>query len=299
MHLETTAVPPCPGILSTSSPPACHSTALTMNSTAQSLTQRSTVPCFVSHGLATYNSRDIPLSTSDIIMVTNTETLPHYATDFSEHSQQNYSISLIPMSPRSETNSPYPQENAGRLRFQHIQDLKQEIKVEHGETYTALDFPVGNVDRCEYGGQMNMTHTANENVLSPPANNGDGRQSCLDYITPLPGDTACVYGSNGPLTVSPQFSNNQSQMLPPIGSISKHFQVQNEADINVRNLSSSSVSTRRSSAKSANVRAGRRALSASPLADGFVDLTSLIRCSPTSLLGFSSSSCSQVSNLLS
>jgi hypothetical protein len=29
-----------------------------------------------------------------------------------------------------------------------------------------------------------------------------------------------------------------------------------------------------------------------------VDLTSLIRCSPTSLMGFSSSSCSQVSNLV-
>jgi hypothetical protein len=224
-------------------------------------------------------------------MVTSTETLPHYATDFSEHGQQNYSISLIPMSPRSETNSPYPQENAGRLRFQHIQDLKQEIKVEDGEKYTTLDFPVGNVDSYEYGGQMNMTHSANENVLPP--------HSCLDYITPLPGDAACVYGSNGPLTVSPQFSNNQSQMLPPIGSISKHFQVQSEADMNVRNLSSSSVSTRRSSAKSANISAGRRALSSSPLADGVVDLTSLIRCSPTSLLGFSSSSCSQVSNLIS
>jgi hypothetical protein len=297
MHLETTTVPPCPGILSTPSPPACHSAALTTNSSAHSLTQRSAVPCFVNHDLETYHSQDIPLSTSDIIMVT-TEALPHYATDFSEHSQQNYSISLIPMSPRSEPNSPYQQENAGRLRFQHIQDLKQEIKVENSETYTALEFPVGNVDRYEYGGQINTTHSAIENVIPPPANIGGGRHSCLDYITSLTGDAACVYGSNGPLAVTPH-SNNQSQMLPPIGSISKHFPVQSEGDMNARNLSSSSVSTRRSSARSANVSAGRTAMSSSPLADGVVDLTSLIRCSPTSLLGFSSSSCSQVSILVS
>jgi hypothetical protein len=231
-------------------------------------------------------------------MVTSTESLPHYSADFNDHSQHNYSISLIPMSPKSETNSPYPQENAEWLRLQHIQEFKQEIKVEDSENCTIIDFPLCNVGRQEYGEGMNMMRGANENVPPSPANNAGGRQSCLDDITSLPGGTGCVYGSNGPLTVSPQVSNNQSQMLPPIGSISKHFQAQNEADTNVRNLSSSSVSTRRSSAKSANVRGGKRALSASPLGDGVVDLTSLIRCSPTSLLGFSSSSCSQVSDFV-
>lgn len=276
-----------------------------MNSTQYSLPQRSTVPCFVNHDLSTYHSpshsediSDIPLTTSDIIMVTSTETLPQYSTDFSDQSQHNYSISLIPMSVKSETHSPYPQENAEWLRLQHVQELKQEIKVEDGENFTIIDFPLCNVGRHEYGEEVNAIRGANENVPPSPTSNAGGRQLCLDDLTPLPGDTGCVYGSNGPLTLSPQFSNNQSQMLPPIGSISKHFQAQNETDVNVRNLSSSSVSTRRSSAKSANIRGGKRALSASPLGDGVVDLTSLIRCSPTSLLGFSSSSCSQVSNFL-
>lgn len=271
-----------------------------MNSTPYTLPQRSTVPCFVNHDLPTYHSpshsqdiSDIPLSTSDIIMVTSTETLPQYSTDFSDHSQHNYSISLIPMSAKSEPHSLYTQENAEWLRLQHVQELKQEIKVEAGENYTIIDFPLCNVGTHEYGEEVNTMRGANDNVPPSPTNN-----ACLDDVTPLPGDTGFVFGSNGPLTISPQFSNNQSQMLPPIGSISKHFQAQNEADMNVRNLSSSSVSTRRSSAKSANVRGGKRALSASPLGDGVVDLTSLIRCSPTSLLGFSSSSCSQVSNFL-
>jgi hypothetical protein len=231
-------------------------------------------------------------------MVTSTETLPQYSTNVSDHSQHNYSISLIPVSTKSEIHSTYAQENAEWLTLQHVQELKQEIKAENGENHTIIDFPLCNVGRHGYGEEVNTMRGANENVPSSPTNNAGGGQSCLDDVTPHAGDTRCVYGSNGPLIVSPQFSNNQSQMLPPIGSISKHFQVQNEADIYVRNLSSSSVSTRRSSAKSANVRGGKLALSASPLGDGVVDLTSLIRCSPTSLLGFSSSSCSQVSNFL-
>jgi hypothetical protein len=231
-------------------------------------------------------------------MVTSTETLPHFSTDFIDHSQHNYSISLIPTSPKSETHPPYQQENAEWLRLQHVQELKQEIKVEGGENYAIIDFPLSGVGRHECGEEMNVMRGANENVPPSPTNIAGGRQIYLDAITPIPGVTGCAYGSNGPLTTSPQFSNNQSQMLPPIGSISKHFQVQNEADMNVCNLSSSSVSTRRSSAKLANFRGGKRALSASPLGDGVVDLTSLIRCSPTSLLGLSSSSCSQVSNFL-
>jgi hypothetical protein len=231
-------------------------------------------------------------------MVTSTETLPQYSMNFSDHSQHNYSISLIPVSTKSETHLPYPQENAEWLTLQQVQELKQEIKVEDGENHTIIDFPLCNVGRHGFGEEVNTMRGANENVPPSPTNNAGGIQSCLDDVTSLAGDTGCVYGSNGSLTISPQFSNNQSQMLPPIGSISKHFQAQNEADMNVRNLNSSSVSTRRSSAKSANIRGGKRALSASPLGDGVVDLTSLIRCSPTSLLGFSSSSCSQVSNFL-
>jgi hypothetical protein len=231
-------------------------------------------------------------------MVTSTETLPHYSIDFNDHSQHNYSISLIPTSPKSETHPPYPQENSERLRLQHVQELKQEIKVEGGENYTIVDFPPSGVGRHECREEMNIMCGANENVPPSPTSIAGGRQLCLDGITSLPGVTGCAYGSNRPLPTSPQFSNNQSQMLPPIGSISKHFQVQNETDMNVWNLSSSSVSTRRSSAKLPNVRGGKRALSVSPLGDGVVDLTSLIRCSPTSLLGFSSSSCSQVSNFL-
>ncbi|PSN52043.1 hypothetical protein C0J52_04524 [Blattella germanica] len=72
-------------------------------------------------------------------------------------------------------------------------------------------------------------------------------------------------------------------ILPPIASISRNFCIQNDT--------SSSVSTRRSSS---NVRGGKRDLSSSPMGEGAVDITSLIRCSPTSLLGFSSSSCSQI-----
>ncbi|KAJ9578960.1 hypothetical protein L9F63_024933, partial [Diploptera punctata] len=71
-------------------------------------------------------------------------------------------------------------------------------------------------------------------------------------------------------------------MLPPIDSISKNIHAQND--------DSSTISTRRSSG---NVRGGKRNSSSSSLGEGIVDITSLIRCSPTSLLGFSSSSCSQ------
>lgn len=198
------------------------------------------------------------------------------------------------MSPRSETNSPYSNENTGSLRLQQIQGFKHEIKVEDVETYTTLDFPVDSEVGHEYGEELNLTCGANGDVIPPP----DGEQSCFHYIAPVPGNPTCVYGTNEPLSVSSLYSNDQSQMLPPICSISKHFQVQNEANMNARNLSSSSVSTRRSSAKSSNTRGGRRHSSVSPLGDGVVDLTSLIRCSPTSLLGLSSSSCSQVSNLI-
>jgi hypothetical protein len=197
-----------------------------------------------------------------------------------------------------DTHAPYTQVTTERLAFQHGEDLNQEVKLETSENYTMTDLPpLCNTGKDEYVGHSNMLHADNGLTSSISANNIRGRQSCLDDITSLSGDTGCVYDSNGLVSISGQISSEQGLMLPPIGSISaKHFHMQNEADVNLRNLSNSSLSTRISSAKSDNVRGGSRALSASPLADGIVDLTNLIRCSPTSLLAFSSSSCSQVSD---
>jgi hypothetical protein len=296
MHLETTTVAATsPGIFSTPSPPTCHSAPLSINSAPYSLTQQPTVPCFVNHNFQTYHSPEhsqevsnIPFSTSDIIVVTNTETLPNYSTAFHNHNHHNYSISLIPMSPKIEAHSPYPQGNP-----EHMEDIKQEVKLESSEHYALINFP----PICSVGKhESNTLHGNSENVPSLSANNANGRQPCLDDITLLPGGTGCVYENNGLLPMSPQVSDDQSHMLPPIGSISKNFHIQNEIDMNLRNMSSPSVSTRRSSAKSTAVRGGTQTLSSSPLGEGVVDLTSLIRCSPTSLMGFSSSSCSQVNN---
>jgi hypothetical protein len=187
--------------------------------------------------------------------------------------------------------------NTDRSSFQQVENLTQEVKLETSENYTITDLPpLCNMGKGEYVQQSNMLHAHNGHVPSISANT-EGRQSCLDDITLLSGGNDCVYDSNGLVTISGQLSNDQSLMLPPIGSISaKPFNMQSEAEANLRNLSTYSLSTRRSSARSDNVRVGNRALSASPLGDGVVDLTSLIRCSPTSLLAFSSSSCSQVSD---
>jgi hypothetical protein len=246
----------------------------------------------VNHGFPAHSQEvpNIPLSTSDIIVVTKTETLPNYSTAFHNHNHHNYSISLIPLSPKIEAHSPYPQGNPERAELQHMEDMKHEVKLENSEHYTLINFPpICGVGRYD----TNTMHGSSENV--PSANTAGGRPPYLDEITPLPDGTAYVYDNNGLLTMSSHVSNDH--MLPPIGSISKNFHMRNEVDMNLRNLlSSSSASTRRSSAKSVSVRGGTQALASSPLGEGGVDLTSLIRCSPTSLLGFSSSSCSQVNS---
>jgi hypothetical protein len=194
-----------------------------------------------------------------------------------------------------DTNTAYIQTNTERSAYQQIENIVQEIKLENSENYTITDLPsVCNMGKGEYLQHYNMLLADNTHTSSLSANT-IGRKSCLDDITSLSGDNGCVYDSNGLVAISGQLSNDQSLMLPPIGSIStKPFHMNSEAEANLRNLSSSSLNTRRSSARSDTVRGGTRALSASPLGDGFVDLTSLIRCSPTSLLAFSSSSCSQV-----
>lgn len=296
MHLEssttTASPPPAP------SPAVWHPAPLSINSEPYTIIDRSTAPCFVNHPFPTYNSpthsQEIP--SSDIVVVTNAETLPHYSAAFHRHKSHNYSISLIPMSPRMDNHAAYMQVNTDRSPFQHVENVTQEIKLENGENYTITDLPpVCNIGKGEYVQHSNMLQADNGHVSSISANTR-GRQSCLDDITSLSVGTGCVYDSNGLVTISGPLSNDQSLMLPPIGSISaKPFHMQSEAEANLRNLSSSSISTRRSSARSDNVRVGNRALSASPLGDGVVDLTSLIRCSPTSLLAFSSSSCSQAS----
>lgn len=283
MHLEsgTTGAPsPLP------SPVVWHPNPLSTNS----ITDQSTVPCFVDHAFHHYSSaahsQEIP--TSDIVVVRSAETLPHSSILFHHQKRHNYSISLIPVSPRTDTHAPYTAHSA----FQHAEELTQDVKLENSDNYTITDLPpVCNMEKDEYPGHSNLLDVDNGRV-----NNTRGRQSCLDDITALSSGTGCVYDSSGMGTLSGQFSSDQSPLLPPIASISaKHFHMQNEADVNVRNLSNSSLNTRRSSAKSDNFRGGNRALSASPFGDGTVDLTSLIRCSPTSLLAFSSSSCSQVS----
>jgi hypothetical protein len=246
----------------------------------------------------TYNSpaHSQEITASDTVVVTGTETLPHYSAAFHRHKNHNYSISLIPMSPRMDTHAAYMQTNTDRSTYQQDENITQEVKLENSENYTITDLPsVCNMGKGEYVQHYNMLLTDNTHASSISANTR-GRKSCLDDITSLSGDNGCVYDTNGLVTISGQLSNDQALMLPPIGSIStKQFHMNSEAEANLRNLSSSSLSTRRSSARSDNVRGGNRALSVSPLGDGFVDLTSLIRCSPTSLLAFSSSSCSQVS----
>jgi hypothetical protein len=196
-----------------------------------------------------------------------------------------------------DTHAAYMQVNTDRLAFQQVENLNREVKLENSENYTITDLPpVCNMGKDEYVQHTDMLH-ADNGYVSSVSTNTRGRQSCLDDITSISVGTGCVYDVNGLVTISGQLPNEQSLMLPPIGSISaKPLQMQSEAEINLRNLSSSSLSTRRSSARSDNVRVGNRALSASPLGDGIVDLTSLIRCSPTSLLAFSSSSCSQASD---
>jgi hypothetical protein len=297
MHLEssTTAASPPPA----PSPAVWHPAPLSINSETYSIIDRPTGPCFMNHTFPTYNSpphsQEIP--SSDIVVVTNTETLPHYSAAFHRHKNHNYSISLIPMSPRMDTHAAYMQVNTERSAFPQVDNLTQEVKLETSENYTITDLPpVCNMGKGDYVQHTNMLHADNGHVSSLSANTR-GRQSCLDDITSLSGGNGCVYDINGLVTISGQLSNDQSLMLPPIGSISaKPFHMQSEAEANLRNLSCSSVSTRRSSARTDNVRVGSRALSASPLGDGVVDLTSLIRCSPTSLLAFSSSSCSQASD---
>ena len=297
MHLEgsTTAASPPPA----PSTAVWHPTQLSINSEPYTFIDRSTGPCFMTHPLPTYNSpahsQEIP--SSDIVVVTNTEALPHYSAAFHRHKNHNYSISLIPMSPRMDTHAAYMQVNADRSAFQQAENLIQEVKLETSENYTITDLPpVCNMGKGDYVQHTNMLHADNGHLSSISAN-ARGRQPCLDDITSLSGSTGCVYDSNGLETISGQLSNDQSLMLPPIASISaKPFHMQSEAEANLRNSSSSSLSTRRSSARSDNVRVGNCALSASPLGDGVVDLTSLIRCSPTSLLAFSSSSCSQASD---
>jgi len=201
------------------------------------------------------------------------------------------------MSPKIEPRTSHSQGNQERSGLQNVEELKQEVTPHNSENYTIINFPpIYNVGKHEYGEEAHMLQGCKGNEPSLSSNNASEREQCLNDITSLTGGTRCMYENNGLLTISPQVSNDQPQMLPPIGSISKHFHMQNEVDnTNLRNLNSSSVSTRRSSAKSAIVRGGKRALSASPLGEGVADLTSLIRCSPTSLLGFTSSSCSQVS----
>jgi hypothetical protein len=297
MHLEssttTASPPPAP------SPAVWHPAPLSINSEPYSILDRSTAPCFTNHPFPTYSSpvhsQETP--STDIVVVTNTETLPHYSAAFHRHKSHNYSISLIPMSPRMDTHTAYMQVNTDRSPFQQVENFNQEVKFETSENYTITDLPqVCNMGKDEYVQHTNMLHADNGHV-SLISTNTRGRQSCLDDITSLSVGTGCVYDGNGLVTISGQLANDQSLMLPPIGSISaKPFQMQSEAEANLRNLSSSSLNTRRSSARSDNVRVGNRALSASPLGDGIVDLTSLIRCSPTSLLAFSSSSCSQASD---
>ena len=297
MHLESIATaaspPPAP------SPAMWHTAPLSINSEPYSIIDRSTAPCFLNHPYPTYSSpahsQEIP--SSDIVVVTNTETLPHYSAAFHRHKNHNYSISLIPLSPRLDSHAAYMQVNTDRSSFQQGEDITQEVKLETSENYTITDLPpVCNMGKGEYMQYTNMLHADNGHVSSISANTR-GRQTCLEDITSLSGGNGCVYDGNGLVTISGQLSNDQSLILPPIGSISaKPFHMQSEAEANLRNLSSNSLSTRRSSARSDNVRVGNRALSASPLGDGVVDLTSLIRCSPTSLLAFSSSSCSQASD---
>ena len=297
MHLEnsTTAASPPPA----PSPTVWHQAPLSINCEPYSIIDRSTAPCFVNHPYPIYNSpaHSQEMPSSDIVVVTNTETLPHYSAAFHRQKSHNYSISLIPVSPRLDTHSAYTQVNTDRSEFQQVENLIQEVKLETSENYTLTDLPpLCNMGKVEYVQHANMLHADNGH-LSSISTNTRGRQSCLDDITSISGGTGCVYDCNGLVTISGQLSNDQSLMLPPIGSISaKPFHMQSEAEANLRNLSSSSLSTRRSSARSDNVRFGNRALSASPLGDGVVDLTSLIRCSPTSLLAFSSSSCSQASD---
>jgi hypothetical protein len=297
MHLEsaTTAASPPPA----PSPTVWHPAPLSIHSEPYSIIDRSTAPCFINHPYPTHNSPTHSQETpsNDIVVVTNAETLPHYSAAFHRHKSHNYSISLIPMSQRLDTHAAYMQVNTDRSEFQQVDNFPQEVKLETCENYTITDLPpLCSIGKVEYLQHTNMLLADNEHVSTISANTR-GRQSCLDDITSLSGGNGCVYDGNGLVTISGHLSNDQSLMLPPIGSIStKPFHVQGEAETNLRNLSSASLSTRRSSARSDNVRAGNRALSASPLGDGVVDLTSLIRCSPTSLLAFSSSSCSQVSD---
>jgi len=297
MHLEssTTAASPPPA----PSPTVWHPAPLSINSEPYSIIDRSTAPCFINSPYPTYNSpaHSQEMPSGDIVVVTNAETLPHYSAAFHRHKSHNYSISLIPLSPRFDTHAAYMQVNTDRSEFQQVEDLTQEVKLENSENYTITDLPqLCNMGKGEYLQHTNMLLADNGHVSSISANTR-GRQSCLDGITSLSVGTGCVYDGNGLVTISGQLSNDQSLMLPPIGSISaKPFHMQSEAEANLRNLSGSSLSTRRSSARSDNVRVGNRTLSASPLGDGVVDLTSLIRCSPTSLLAFSSSSCSQASD---
>jgi hypothetical protein len=298
MHLEssTTAAPPPP----TPSPAVWHPAPISINSEPYSIIDRSTGPCIVNHTFLTYNSptHSQDISTSDTVVVSSTETLPAYSTAFQRHKSHNYSINLIPMSTRMDTHAAYMQVNTENPDFQNVENLTQEVKLENCENYTITGLSqIRNLGKGQYVQHSNMLHAHNGHESSISTNNTKGRQSCLDDITSLSGDTGCVYDGNGLVTISGQFPNDQSLMLPPIGSISaKPFHMHSEAEVNLRNLSSSSLSTRRSSARSDIVRGGNLALSASPLGDGVVDLTSLIRYSPTSLLAFSSSSCSQVSD---
>jgi len=297
MHLDSSTAaaspPPAP------SPAVWHQAPLTISSEPYSIIDRSTAPCFVNHPFSTYSSpahsQEIP--SRDIAVVTDTETLPHYSAAFHRHKSHNYSISLIPMSPRMDNHGAYMQVNTDRSGFQQVENFTQEVKLETSENYTITDLPPAcNMGKVEHVQNTNMLHADNGHVPSISMTTR-GRQTCLDDITLLSGGIGCVYDSNGLVTISGQLPNDHSLMLPPIGSISsKPFHMQSEAEANLRNLSSSSISTRRSSARSENVRVGNRGLSASPLGDGVVDLTSLIRCSPTSLLAFSSSSCSQASD---
>ncbi|XP_021924082.1 uncharacterized protein LOC110831902 isoform X1 [Zootermopsis nevadensis] len=289
MHLETiTVAATAPGIFSTRYAPTCNSSApLPLSPSSYNLSHRPALPRFVNHNFPAYNSpvhsqemSNMPLSsTSDIIVVTDSETLPNYSTTFHNHNNHNYMISLIPVSPKIEAHSPYSE----TVQHQHVEDTKQEVKFENSEHYAFINFPpMSGVGKNE----SSALDGSNDDLLSSSANNGDD-------ITSLSRGTGCAYESDGLLTISPQVSDDHPQMLPPIGSISKNLHMQNEVHMNFLNMSSSSVSTRRSSAKSTTVRGGTQAMSSSPLGEGVVDLTSLIRCSPTSLMAFSSSSCSQ------
>ncbi|XP_069693832.1 uncharacterized protein [Periplaneta americana] len=258
MHLETTTATASPGIFSSLSPSAGHSAPLAITSTPYHPTQRSTDPYFLNHNLSTYyptsHSQEVPnapISTNDINVVSGTETLPHYSTAL-QSPHHNYSISLAP-------------KMEGQQDHHQGEDPKRQVKTESSENFALL---TPSAVKSEYGQDRQGEEL--EDMASLPVGVGGN----------------CIYEGVGLVTaMAPQVPMDQSQMLPPIGTISRQFQLPHDTDFNAR---SSTVSTRRSSA-----RGGKRASSTSPLGDGVVDITSLIRCSPTSLLGFSSSSCSQ------